>query len=371
MTIDRNHIQQSFFDNINRVSVELIDNSDDDDEFGNIASKCKYFSLDEFKKERFDSKKQFSLFHLNIHSIQAHIQELRDLLVLIDFDFDFICISESKIVQDINPEVDISIDGYQSPIGTPTESTKGGVLMYVKKGISVKPRPDLNNLMYKSRELESFFVETINPKEKSSIIGVIYKHPCMYSNVFNDDYLKPLLDTISQNQFVYLSGDFNFDLLKVSSHSETSEFFDLMMSNLILPTITIPTKINRESNTIIDNIFTNYIHPDMKSGNFMFGISDHLSSFLIIPRVNQIHRPKKQNLFRRSMKNFDKTNFLLDYLDIDWNNVLEIHKDNASLSMNNFNDKMEEILDNHIPLKKILIRITKENSNPGSRTNCL
>ena len=186
---------------------------------------------------------------------------------------------------------------------------------------------DLNKLMYKSRELESFFVETIDPKEKSSIIGVIYKHPCMYPNVYNDDHLKPLLDTIrNENKFGNFTGDFNFDLLKVSSHSETSDFFDLMMSNLLLPTITIPTKINRDSSTIIDNIFTNHIHPDMKSGNFMLGISDHLASFLIIPRAKQNHPPNKQHLFCRSMKHFDKTNFLLDYLDIDWNAVLESEK---------------------------------------------
>ena len=64
------------------------------------------------------------------------------------------------------------IEEYQSPIGTPTESTKGGVLIYVKSGISVKLRPDLNNLMYRSKELESFFVETIDPREKSNWRGI-------------------------------------------------------------------------------------------------------------------------------------------------------------------------------------------------------
>ena len=363
--IEPNDSHKLLFEKLNMMSNNLTDDDNDDDEFGNIVSKCKYFSLDDFKLERFVSGKNFSIFHLNIHSIEAHIHELRTLLILLEFQFDFICISESKLSKNNNPQLDISIEGYQSPIGTPTESTKGGVLIYVKSGISVKPRPDLNNLMYRSKELESFFVETIDPREKSSVIGVVYRHPCMYQNVFNDDYLKPLLDVLrSENKNFYIPGDFNYDLLKVSSHAETSDFFDSMMSNLLLPTITLPTKINRDSNTIIDNIFTNNIHPDMKSGNFTVGISDHLASFLIIPRKNQNHAPNKQNLFRRSMKNFDKANFVLDYLEIDWGDILEIDKQDPNVSIKNFNDKMNMLLDKHMPLKKVSQKEFKRKLKP-------
>ena len=45
-------------------------------------------------------------------------------------------------------------------------------------------------------------------------------------------------------------GDFNFDLLNVSNHNETFSFFDIMMSNFLLPLITIPTKINSGTNTL-------------------------------------------------------------------------------------------------------------------------
>ena len=141
LTFDRNDMQQCFFDTLNRVSENFIEDSDED-EFGNIASKCKYFSLEDFKAASFNTSKHFSVLHLNIHSIQAHIDELRDLILLTEFDFDFICISESKIISGTNPQLDISMEGYQSPIGTPTESAKGGVLIYVKLGISVKPRTD-------------------------------------------------------------------------------------------------------------------------------------------------------------------------------------------------------------------------------------
>ena len=97
---------------------------------------------------------------------------------------------------------------------------------------------------------------------------------------------------------VFIAGDFNFDLIQAGSHHETFEFFDTMMSNFLLPVITLPTKVNRIKNTLIDNIFTNHLHPDTKSGNLEVNLSDgHLPSFLIIPRQNQNHLPKRHNIY--------------------------------------------------------------------------
>ena len=56
----------------------------------------------------------------------------------------------------------------------------------------------------------------------------------------------------------------------------------------------------------------------MKSANLTIAISDHLTSFLIVPKNNQNHMPKRQNLYTRKTKNFDRVNFILDYLQIDW-----------------------------------------------------
>ena len=205
---------------------------------------------------------------------------------MLDYKFDLICISESKIISGKTPKVDLNIDGYQTPVGTPTEAKKGGVLMYVKEGINCKPRPDLN--IYKQKELESYFVEVINANEKNTIVGVIYRHPCMCPQTFNNEYLKPLTARLGkENRSIYLAGDFNLDLLKTSNHTPTFDFLEIMMTQLILPSITIPTRMNPINNSLIDNIMTNNIHPNLKSGNLTVGISDHLPSFIVVPRKNQ------------------------------------------------------------------------------------
>ena len=155
---------------------------------------CKYYSIDELNSQAYNSTKHFSVLHLNIASIECHIEELRIVLELLNLKFDFICLSETKIRKNVPPKIDITINGYQEPVGMPTEARKGGVMIFVKNGIEFKPRDDL--LMHKSKELESFFLETIN-KGKNDILGIIYRHPCMDENIFIDDYLKPFNDKLS------------------------------------------------------------------------------------------------------------------------------------------------------------------------------
>ena len=165
---------QKLFVQINQAIFNNIHNVDLDEEDGNnieTNQNCKYYGTQDFCESKFKENKSLSVFHLNIHSIEAHIDDLRIILSMLGFKFDFICISESKIVKDIKPRVDINIEGYQPPEGTPTVGTKGGVLIYAKNGIDFKPRPDLNTLVYKDKVLESFFIEAINTNGKNHISG--------------------------------------------------------------------------------------------------------------------------------------------------------------------------------------------------------
>ena len=71
-----------------------------------------------------------------------------------------------------------------------------------------------------------------------------------------------------------------------------------------MPVITIPTKINNQKNTVIDNIFTNNINPDIKSGNITLAISDHLPSFIVIPKQKTKSFPQKSKPFYKKDENF-------------------------------------------------------------------
>ena len=204
-------------------------------------------------------------------------------------------------------------------------------MIYAKNGINFVPRNDLN--LYSSKELESQFIEVVESNGKKSIIGVIYRHPCMTPSIFNDEYLKNLTVKLAEeNKKCFISGDFNFNLMKSDTHSDTLEFLEVMTTNFLLPTITIPTRINSSNNTLIDNIFSSEINPDLKSGNFTVGISDHLPSFMIIPKNNQHHLPKKHNFYKRNWKKLDTENFILDYFDIDWKVDLNSKRNDTNFS---------------------------------------
>ena len=115
-------------------------------------------------------------------------------------------------------------------------------LCYTFNNLSYKPSNDL--CIYKSTELESTFIEILNPKKTNVIVGCIYRHLHMDLNGFNDQYINNLSEKISkENKTVFLLGDFNIDLLNYDQHSLTNEFLDSLSSHMLLPHIAQPTGI--------------------------------------------------------------------------------------------------------------------------------
>ena len=98
---------------------------------------------------------------------------------------------------------------------------------------------------------------------------------------FNCNYLNKLLENISKEQIpVFLLGDFNVNLImSYNEHNQTNKVLDSLASNSFIPLILQPTRITSHSNTLIDNILSNVIDPDIISGNLTATISDHLPQF--------------------------------------------------------------------------------------------
>ena len=107
------------------------------------------------------------LLRSNIASLGLHKDELEAALSLLDIEFDIIAITETKIIKNVDPIFDVNLQGYQPPYQTPTESFKGGALIYVKEGIDVKRRTDLELKMYESGKLETVFLEIMNGRKKN------------------------------------------------------------------------------------------------------------------------------------------------------------------------------------------------------------
>ena len=107
---------------------------------------------------------------------------------------------------------------------TPTAASCGGALLYINKNINFKIRNDLK--IYKYKELDPVFIE-INRKGKNAIVGCIYRHPCMEEvTEFNYVFLQNILEKLSyENTEIIIMGDFNNDILKYDTNSNSAMCF--------------------------------------------------------------------------------------------------------------------------------------------------
>ena len=94
-----------------------------------------------------------------------------------------------------------------------------------------------------------------------------------------------------------------------------------LASNSFTPLILQPTRITSHPKTLIDNIFSNIIDPDIISGSLTATISNHLSQFAIIPNIFGNTASNKFNIYERELNKFDQENFILDYFPIDWEDL--------------------------------------------------
>ena len=97
----------------------------------------------------------------------------------------------------------------------------------------------------------------------------------------------------------------------------------------------------------------NFISKDTISSNIAATISDHLAQFLISPNTYADPPFSKSSVFERDWSNFDQENFVLDYFDIDWPNILKLDEINVNSATNNFLDPINYVLNKYAPLKKV------------------
>ena len=103
-----------------------------------------------------------SLFHLIASSLNKNFDDLEYLIKTKNQTFDVIAISESRIKSNKDITTNINLPNY-SIKNTPTESHAGGTVLYISNNIAYKPMKDLN--IYKTHELDSTFIEIINPEK--------------------------------------------------------------------------------------------------------------------------------------------------------------------------------------------------------------
>ena len=167
----------------------------------------KYYDIIDFPQIKKNSH-AFSIFHLNIRSLSAHLEELLLLLNALKIKFDVIGISETK-EQSGGFLKNVDLHGYTIH-SQHSNSEAGGVALYVKSNLDYIIREDLNVL---ENEFETIWVEIKNKKSQNVLCCCAYRHPNTEIDKFNK-YIDTVMAKISkENKLVFCMGDSNVNLL--------------------------------------------------------------------------------------------------------------------------------------------------------------
>jgi len=313
-----------------------------------------YFSIDSFRKHVTDSAlppSPFAVFHSNIQGLLSNKCELLSTLNALNFTFPIICLSETWLT--VNNKDSVDLPGYNHEGRVRLKKSRGGVSIFIRDQLSYKVRSDLSHM---DDEIESIFIEierSVVGAGQNVIIGCVYRPPKASANAFNDS-LKGTLESISrEKKHVFISGDFNFNLLNAEKHLPISTFVETLFSHSLFPSITKPTRITEVSATLIDNIFFNPIlNQPMSAGILTNIISDHCPVFIITPFY--LKDPSHEvYVTKRSFNERNQEKFRTSLAMHDWG--ISLSETESQLAFSNFYLQYKKCFDQCFPLRKIKI----------------
>jgi hypothetical protein len=293
--------------------------------------------------------------HINARSLTAEGRlDLIEQFLGLEIEYDVICITETHLDNNVKSS-DLKINSYQELIRRDRNRMGGGVAVYVREGLVVKHRTDLE-----SHNIEAVWIE-IEHRCKAIIIGVIYRPPnssandCLeFIDQLQDTYIKALS---SKPKSVIMIGDFN-DRCKTWSSDHTlynsdlgNQLVDFTNSNNLCQMIDEPTR----GESLLDLIITNT--PSFVSRHGVLPPPDpDLDHNLIYLELDYVYRKNTKTM--REIWLYDRADYNgLNYElnEINWDVIIN----DGLFSINEIVDKTTNIILNlarkYIPNKIITI----------------
>ena len=321
-----------------------------------------YYELDSLVSELQFYKNDFIVVSLNIESLNSKIDKLRELLAILeqkDIFISAIALQETWL-SDKSDLSGLFIENFHEPIHQGYIcGRKGGLITYVNSNYKVPVKR--KNLYKSSTDWEALIVDVSGATlPKKITIFNFYRPPRdNYSNASIQKFLTPFEPIIkklsSENSVLVVCGDSNINLLRLENWEKCQEYFDLLVSQHLFPSITHPTRFSKHRATLIDHIFCKE-KSDMnilKSGIILTKISDHLPCFTVINTKKFKKCPPK--FIQVSVNNADAVEkFKTEVIS----EIAQTHFDRSLLNDPNINyDKLDSILtkckEKNLPTKKV------------------
>ena len=323
----------------------------------NNLSRCDYYMQHDFNKllddNKIDNDNTLSMIHLNIRSLPKHFRELNVFLSELSIDFNVIAVTETWL-NEANADI-YNIDDYLHFHLVRPEKMGGGVSIFAKHGLECTVRNDLN---VTNSYMETLFIEITKEssrREKNCIVGVTYRPPNTDVQLFMEK-LSEMLNLIkTENKSIYIMGDFNINILAADDHLPTAEFLETMYSHSLFPLISKPTRMTRNSETLIDNIFTNEISDDQSyQGIFFNDMSDHFPVFYIT-NANATKTCEKY-FYTRKINENSIQEFLHTLHKTNWNDILNNYDGPVAFKI--FHKRFTDLYNSVFPLVKVKTNYT-------------
>ena len=326
--LNDSHILKEFGGSVaNDLNSALSSKNNDEDI--DLSSYSPYVTFRQLPDYVSHINKDFSIFTLNCQSINAKFDQiylvLNELLTKNKFRFSCVLLQEcflEPVSQDGSlPDVSMyKIPGYNTFALGACCSSNGGLICYISDTIEANRKNEIKD----SRHWEALFLELNGIDTKPIIVGNIYRPPRSNNNNKSiENFIKeinPVINNLtSENQYVFLGGDFNIDVLQIANRQKYADFLDIMMASGFLPKITYPTRFAKKSASLLDQIFIKhrtFSNQQSLSGILHAPISDHFGAFTSLPLSTPEENPKYVTVHKQDADSISKFKHAIASADI-------------------------------------------------------
>lgn len=288
----------------------------------------------------------FSVCHLNARSLNStKLDYLK--YVFEGSDVDVICVSETWFKPEIHDHI-FDMFGYKLYRNDRiTNTTGGGVAIYCKSTLrcEVIGKSEDNGIEYLMLEVSDGCVKCI--------VSCVYNPSRNFSP---DPFFSVVANFAQLYEHFIICGDFNTDLGRhdILSH----KLIDLVLSNGLVVKNSYPTRYAPNSNpSLLDLLIvsdaSNVLLFDQLA---LEGISDHDLLFCSY-NIDFSHVPFPHSYTYRDFKSIDVHSLHREACAIPWEHCMYL--ENANNKLNFFQSQIEDLFNNHVPLRRVQVRNLK------------
>ena len=316
------------FEDISKNLCNILNPSDDDDDDNTpILCDSLYYTETDFveciNSENIQNENNLTIITLNVANLLSKLRFFKlfiDNITTSKNKPDIINVVETHITETMNhgyspDELRNILPGYSFYHRGRTSKKGGGVGIFVSDRLSSEVEV-LELAKFQDEQFENIVIKIPNilkdngkNMDNNLVIAAIYRQPNNNNlDTFTEEVEKLLKQIDKRNNEIVLTGDINLDLLKYDSYQPTGNYLDQMSHHGLLPRIVRPTRIKKQSATLIDHFFTKDNDKTLRSGIINTeiagncGYTDHFPIFIILKTKQskkKINEPQNKSYFTK------------------------------------------------------------------------